>query len=79
MCKTVQRAIKRGCSCGGGLSIWTGHLSEMRHIPNYSGGKYKGPAFKVGVGAEVGSLYDYADTLNLSVVGGLGRVRELYT
>ncbi len=59
---------------GGGLSVFTNHLRDVRFIPSYSQGGYEGPAFKVGVGAEVGTLYEYADTLNLSVVGGLGKV-----
>jgi hypothetical protein len=61
---------------GGGLSIFTGLLRDVQFIPSFvaRGGKYNGPAFKVGVAAEVGSLYEYAATLNLSVVGGIGRV-----
>jgi FAD/FMN-containing dehydrogenase len=63
---------------GGGLSVYTSHLQDIRHIPSYSRGNYKGPALKVGVGAEVGTLYEYADSLNLSVVGGLGRVSQTH-
>jgi len=63
---------------GGGLSVNTNYLRDIRHIPHYSRGAYNGPALKVGVGAEVGSLYEYADSLNLSVVGGLGRVRRFH-
>jgi FAD/FMN-containing dehydrogenase len=59
---------------GGGLSVYTNHLRDMRHIANYSRGNYQGPAIKIGVGAEVYTVYQYADTLNLSVVGPLGRV-----
>ena len=62
---------------GGGLSISTNYLRDVRYLPIYSHGNYSGPALKVGVGAEVGTLYRYADSLNLSVVGGLGAVRHV--
>ena len=60
---------------GGGLSIFTNYLRDIRYLPKYSRAKYSGPALRVGVGAELGSLYDYSDALNLTIVGGLGRVR----
>ena len=62
---------------GGGLSVFTGYLRDIRYIPEYSypRGGYTGPAFKIGPGVEIGTIYEYADNLNLSVVGGIGRVR----
>lgn len=62
---------------GGGLSINTNHLRDVQYIPSYSRGNYSGPAFKIGVGAEVGQLYDFADPLGLTIAGGLGSVRQL--
>jgi hypothetical protein len=59
---------------GGGLSVFTGFLRDIRHIPHYERGPYSGPAFKIGTGVEVGTLYQVAESLNLSVVGGIGRV-----
>jgi FAD/FMN-containing dehydrogenase len=58
---------------GGGLSVNTNYLRDIRLI-NYSREGHTGPAFKVGVGVEVGQIYEHADSLNLSVVGGIGRV-----
>lgn len=59
---------------GGGLSVFTGYLRDMRFISNYSSGPYQGPAFKVGTGVEVGALYEEAEEYGVSVVGGIGRV-----
>ena len=57
---------------GGGLSISTNYLRDIRYLPIYSHGNYSGPALKVGVGAEVGTIYRFVDSHNLSIIGGLG-------
>lgn len=59
---------------GGGLSIYTNYLRDIRFIPNAKFGHYSGPAFKVGTGVEVGTLYKEADKRGLVIVGGIGRV-----
>lgn len=59
---------------GGGLSVFTGFLRDIRFISNYSSGSYRGPAFKIATGVEVGTLYEEAEKLGVSVVGGIGRV-----
>jgi hypothetical protein len=59
---------------GGGLSIYTNYFRDIRFISNAKIGHYSGPAFKVGTGVEVGTLYKEADKRNLAIVGGIGRV-----
>lgn len=56
------------------MSVYTNYLREIRYIPDVAVGPYSGPAFKVGAGVEVSTLYEEADKLGLSVVGGIGRV-----
>ncbi|KAK5656095.1 hypothetical protein OQA88_5234 [Cercophora sp. LCS_1] len=56
----------------GGLSVFTGFLRDIRFISNYSSGSYKGSAFKIGTGVEVGTLYEETKKLGVSVVGGIG-------
>jgi len=58
----------------GSLSVWTNNLDGMQYLgPHYASGSYSGPAIKIGAGAEVLQLYQYADSLGLSVVAGIGR------
>jgi hypothetical protein len=59
---------------GGGLSVFTGYLRDIKFLSNYSRASYRGPAFKIGTGVEVGTLYEEAERLGVSVVGGIGRV-----
>jgi len=60
----------------GSLGIYTNWLRDIRFIPSYSRGNYSGPAYKVGTGVEVEMLYREADSRNLSVVGGICKVKR---
>src|SRR5438128_1425724 len=50
---------------GGGLSVFTNYLRDIRYMPSYKypGGNYEGPVFKIGVGVEMGMIYKYANAL----------------
>jgi FAD binding domain len=61
----------------GSLSVWTHHLNDIEYLGSeFVLGSYKGPALKVGAGVEVLQVYEYADNLNLEVVGGIARVSQ---
>ncbi|RSL89929.1 hypothetical protein CEP51_000966 [Fusarium floridanum] len=56
----------------GALSLWTHHLNDIEVIKNYKspGGRYTGPAFKVGAGVVVHELYEAAEREGYTAVGG---------
>lgn len=60
----------------GALSLWTHHLDEIKVLPKYesAGGRYKGPAFKLGAGVMVYQLYEAAEREGYTAVGGECRV-----
>lgn len=63
-----------GKSAGAGaLSIWTHALKDLKYIANYQQGSYNGPAIKAGSGVQAFELYDYANKLGVTVVGGEGK------
>lgn len=61
---------------GGALSIWTHNHREIKVIHEYesAGGRYKGPAFKLGPGVMVYELYEAAEREGYTAVGGECRV-----
>ncbi|CAH0051863.1 unnamed protein product [Clonostachys solani] len=56
----------------GALSLWTHHLRDIKLIKNYksAGGRYTGPAFKLGAGVMVYELYEAAEREGYLAVGG---------
>lgn len=58
------------------LSIWTHNLRDIKVLPDYesAGGRYKGPAFKMGAGVMVYEAYDVAEREGYTVVAGECRV-----
>lgn len=60
----------------GALSIWTHHLRDIEVLHDYesAGGRYKGPAFKLGAGVMVYELYEAAEREGYTAVGGECRV-----
>ncbi|KAF7560285.1 hypothetical protein G7046_g3875 [Stylonectria norvegica] len=56
----------------GALSIWTHNLNNIDVLHNYesAGGRYKGPAFKLGAGVMVHELYEAAEREGFTAVGG---------
>lgn len=61
----------------GALSVWTHHLRNIEVIHNYvsAGGRYQGPAFKLGAGVMVYELYEAAEREGYTAVAGECRVR----
>lgn len=67
-----------GKSTGAGaLSLWTHHLRDIETLRDYvsPGGRYQGPAMKLGAGVMVYELYEAADREGFTAVGGECRVR----
>jgi hypothetical protein len=65
-----------GKSTGAGaLGIWTHHLKEIDYIANYQSSSYSGPAVKMGAGVQAHEIYEKANELGFTVVGGEGKVR----
>ncbi|KAJ5377518.1 uncharacterized protein N7496_004927 [Penicillium cataractarum] len=63
-----------GKSTGAGaLGIWTHHLKEIDYIENYKSKSYQGPAVKMGAGVQAFEIYEKANELGFSVVGGEGK------
>lgn len=60
----------------GALSLWTHHLNDIEVLSDYesAGGRYKGPAFKLGAGVMVHELYEAAEREGYVAVGGECRV-----
>lgn len=66
-----------GKSTGAGaLGIWTHHLKDITYIKNYKTSGYSGPAVKMGAGVQAHEIYEKANELGFSVVGGEGKVRS---
>lgn len=64
-------------SGAGALSIWTHNLKDLEYLPDYDGPGYQGPAFKVGAGVTVRELYEAADRVGGTVLGGICQVRAV--
>ncbi|OOQ85091.1 FAD binding domain protein [Penicillium brasilianum] len=63
-----------GKSTGAGaLGIWTHHLKDITYIKNYKTSGYSGPAVKMGAGVQAHEIYEKANELGFSVVGGEGK------
>ncbi|KAJ6035593.1 FAD linked oxidase N-terminal [Penicillium canescens] len=63
-----------GKSTGAGaLGIWTHHLKEIDYIENYQSSSYQGPAVKMGAGVQAHEIYEKANELGFTVVGGEGK------
>ncbi|KAH7125831.1 hypothetical protein EDB81DRAFT_764928 [Dactylonectria macrodidyma] len=56
----------------GALSVWTHNLNTIDILRNYTsaGGRYSGPAFKLGAGVMVHQLYEAAEHEGFTAVGG---------
>ncbi|KAH7309755.1 hypothetical protein B0I35DRAFT_397862 [Stachybotrys elegans] len=56
----------------GALSIWTHHLRDINVMRNYRapGGRYTGPAMKLGAGVMVYELYEAAERAGYTAVAG---------
>ena len=64
-----------GKSTGAGaLGIWTHHLKEIDYIEDYQSSSYQGPAVKMGAGVQAYEIYEKANELGFTVVGGEGKV-----
>ena len=64
-----------GKSTGAGaLGIWTHHLKEIDYIANYQSSSYQGPAVKLGAGVQAFEIYEKANELGFTFVGGEGMV-----
>ncbi|KAK0710445.1 hypothetical protein B0T21DRAFT_427672 [Apiosordaria backusii] len=65
-----------GRSMGAGsLSIWVHNLKSFEYLPNFTVGKYTGPAAHVGAGVESFELFNHMARNNISLVGpGWGTV-----
>lgn len=63
----------------GALSIWTHNHREIEVIREYesAGGRYKGPAFRLGAGVMVHEIYEAAEREGYTAVGGECRVSFL--
>jgi FAD/FMN-containing dehydrogenase len=69
-----------GKSTGAGaLGIWTHHLKEIDYIANYKSSSYSGPAVKMGAGVQAHEIYEKANELGFTVVGGEGKVCRSYS
>ncbi|KAJ6111988.1 FAD linked oxidase N-terminal [Penicillium sp. IBT 18751x] len=63
-----------GKSTGAGaLGIWTHHLKDIDYIPNYKSRTYEGPAVKMGAGVQAHEIYEKANELGFTAVGGEGK------
>ncbi|EHA25629.1 hypothetical protein ASPNIDRAFT_43953 [Aspergillus niger ATCC 1015] len=63
-----------GKSTGAGaLGIWTHHLKDIVYYENYQLGNYSGPAVKMGAGAQAFEIYEKANELGFTAVGGEGK------
>lgn len=67
-----------GKSTGAGaLGIWTHHLKDIEYIENYKSSTYEGPAVKMGAGVQAYEIYEKANELGFTAVGGEGKVCSL--
>ncbi|KAH7388921.1 FAD binding domain-containing protein [Cadophora sp. MPI-SDFR-AT-0126] len=62
-----------GRSVGAGsISIWTHYLKGFEYLPEYTQGRYKGPAARVGAGLEAWELYPLMDQYDMAIVAPAG-------
>ncbi|CAG8114190.1 unnamed protein product [Penicillium salamii] len=76
----IRLAIKNtghdfnGKSSGAGaLGIWTHNLKNIEYFEHYSGSDYQGPAVKLGAGVQAAEVYEHAQKLGYTAVGGEGK------
>ncbi|PWY73066.1 FAD-binding domain-containing protein [Aspergillus heteromorphus CBS 117.55] len=63
-----------GKSTGAGaLGVWTHHLKELAYYEHYRLGNYSGPAVKMGAGIQAFEIYEKANALGVTAVGGEGK------
>ncbi|KAJ5613663.1 hypothetical protein N7528_007317 [Penicillium herquei] len=63
-----------GKSTGAGaLGVWTHNLKEIEYIENYNGASYQGAAVKMGAGIQAFEIYEKAEELGFTAVGGEGK------
>ncbi|KAJ5111065.1 hypothetical protein N7532_001600 [Penicillium argentinense] len=63
-----------GKSTGAGaLGIWTHNLKEIDYIENYRSPSYQGPAVKLGAGVQAYEIYEKANELGFTAIGGEGK------
>lgn len=68
-----------GKSTGAGaLGLWTHNLKDIEFYENYQSSNYKGPAVKMGAGVQAFEIYEKAQELGLTAVGGEGKVRSFF-
>lgn len=64
-----------GKSTGAGaLSIWTHNLKDIKYYADYQSTNYRGPAVKMGAGVQAFEIYEKANELGFTAVGGEGKV-----
>ncbi|KAH8676858.1 FAD binding domain protein [Tricladium varicosporioides] len=58
-------------SGAGALSVWTHWLKDKSYFANFKADNgYVGPAIKVGAGVQVWEVYEYANSLGVTALGG---------
>ncbi|KAJ6031367.1 FAD linked oxidase N-terminal [Penicillium herquei] len=63
-----------GKSTGAGaLGVWTHNLKEIEYIEEYNGATYQGAAVKLGAGIQAFEIYEKAEELGFTAVGGEGK------
>ncbi|RAK94981.1 FAD-dependent oxidoreductase [Aspergillus ibericus CBS 121593] len=63
-----------GKSTGAGaLGVWTHHLKDIVYYEDYHVGNYSGPAVKMGAGVQAFEIYEKANELGFTAVGGEGK------
>lgn len=60
-------------SGAGALSLWTHWLKDKTYISSFEAANgYVGPAIKVGAGLQVFEVYEYANSIGVTAMGGEG-------
>ncbi|PWY66520.1 hypothetical protein BO94DRAFT_551492 [Aspergillus sclerotioniger CBS 115572] len=63
-----------GKSTGAGaLGVWTHNLKDIVYYQGYHVGNYSGPAVKMGAGVQAFEIYEKANELGFTAVGGEGK------
>ncbi|EAU38517.1 conserved hypothetical protein [Aspergillus terreus NIH2624] len=63
-----------GKSTGAGaLGIWTHNLKDIKYYADYQSTNYRGPAVKMGAGVQAFEIYEKANELGFTAVGGEGK------
>ncbi|KAJ5288663.1 hypothetical protein N7478_001693 [Penicillium angulare] len=57
----------------GGLGVWTHNLKDLEFIEKYNSSGYQGPAVKMGAGVQAFEVYEQAEKLGYTAVGGEGK------